>query len=366
MGKLQILLALPFLMLAASCINEDQLSHQDSNIVEWTFHPNLDNVVPASKAIGDAGKVDQLRAVVYKEIADGLSLENTVTESWSKVQKDGVSFKLKDDETYKIVFWAEDKDNTAYSFGNDGTVSADYTDYLNGGFAKMEELDAFCYTTVISPETPYDNSQKVVLRRPLGQLNFVDVTQAKKGEDVVKVTFHSIPTVFDPFTGSVKSTDPIDESDDMTFTFSDFTSEERITNVKSVKLLGMQSYNRDETELFLGDYALIDGKAYYIKKNTNINEFDINADAVEINKLEITDGVHFYMNIPSSVNPNLIKPLDDAIAEALVLKIMHSWFLFSYPQEAEVYAVLSANALAQVYKRCNVFNVVHSKVPRIF
>jgi hypothetical protein len=70
MGKLQILLALPFLMLAASCINEDQLSHQDSNIVEWTFHPNLDNVVPASKAIGDAGKVDQLRAVVYKEIAD--------------------------------------------------------------------------------------------------------------------------------------------------------------------------------------------------------------------------------------------------------------------------------------------------------
>lgn len=226
MRKLQILLVLPFLMFAASCINEEQLPHQDSNIVEWTFHPNLDNVVPASKAIGDAGKVDQLRAVVYKETAEGLSLESTVTESWAKVQKNGVSVKLENGKTYKLLFWAEDKDNTAYSFGNDGTVSADYTDYLNGGFAKMEELDAFCYTTVISPETPYDNSQKVVLRRPLGQLNFVDVTQAKKGEDVVKVTFHSIPTVFDPFTGSVKSTDPIDESDDITFTFSDFTSEE--------------------------------------------------------------------------------------------------------------------------------------------
>ena len=226
MRKLQILLVLPFLMFAASCINEEQLPHQDSNIVEWTFHPNLDNVVPASKAIGDAGKVDQLRAVVYKETAEGLSLESTVTESWAKVQKNGVSVKLENGKTYKLLFWAEDKDNTAYSFGNDGTVSADYTDYLNGGFAKMEELDAFCYTTVISPETPYDNSQKVVLRRPLGQLNFVDVTQAKKGEDVVKVTFHSIPTVFDPFTGNVKSTDPIDESDDITFTFSDFTSEE--------------------------------------------------------------------------------------------------------------------------------------------
>lgn len=226
MRKLQILLALPFLMLAASCINEEQLPHQDSNIVEWTFHPNLDKEVPATKSIGDAGKVDQLRAVVYKETAEGLSLESTVTESWAKVQKNGVSVKLENGKTYKLLFWAEDKDNTAYSFGNDGTVSADYTDYLNGGFAKMEELDAFCYTTVISPETPYDNSQKVVLRRPLGQLNFVDVTQAKKGEDVVKVTFHSIPTVFDPFTGSVKSTDPIDESDDITFTFSDFTSEE--------------------------------------------------------------------------------------------------------------------------------------------
>lgn len=226
MRKLQILLTLPFLMFAASCINEEQLPHKDSNIVEWTFHPNLDKEVPATKSIGDAGKVDQLRAVVYKETAEGLSLESTVTESWAKVQKNGVSVKLENDKTYKLLFWAEDKGNTAYSFGNDGTVSADYTDYLNGGFAKMEELDAFCYTTVISPETPYDNSQKVVLRRPLGQLNFVDVTQAKKGEDVVKVTFHSIPTVFDPFTGSVKSTDPIDESDDITFTFSDFTSEE--------------------------------------------------------------------------------------------------------------------------------------------
>lgn len=226
MRKLQILLALPFLMLAASCINEEQLPHQDSNIVEWTFHPNLDKDAPASKAIGDAGKVDQLRAVVYKATAEGLSLESTVTESWAKVQKNGVSVKLENGKTYKLLFWAEDKDNTAYSFGNDGTVSADYTDYLNGGFAKMEELDAFCYTTVISPETPYDNSQKVVLRRPLGQLNFVDVTQAKKGEDVVKVTFHSIPTTFNPFTGSVKSTDPIDESDDITFTFADFPSEE--------------------------------------------------------------------------------------------------------------------------------------------
>ena len=226
MRKLQILLTLPFLMFAASCINEEQLQHQGSNIVEWTFHPNLDKEVPATKSIGDAGKVDQLRAVVYKETAEGLSLESTVTESWAKVQKNGVSVKLENGKTYKLLFWAEDKDNTAYSFGNDGTVSADYTDYLNGGFAKMEELDAFCYTTIISPETPYDNSQKVVLKRPLGQLNFVDVTQAKKGEDVVKVTFHSIPIVFDPFTGSVKSTDPIDESDDMTFTFSDFTSEE--------------------------------------------------------------------------------------------------------------------------------------------
>ena len=226
MRKLQILLALPFLMLAASCINEEQFPHQDSNIVEWTFHPNLDKEVPATKSIGDAGKVDQLRAVVYKETAEGLSLESTVTESWAKVQKNGVSVKLENGKTYKLLFWAEDKDNTAYTFGNDGTVSADYTDYLNGGFAKMEELDAFCYTTVIGPETPYDESQKVVLRRPLGQLNFVDKTAADKGNDLVKVIFHGIPTTFNPFTGSVKSTDPIDESDDITFTFADFPSEE--------------------------------------------------------------------------------------------------------------------------------------------
>ena len=60
----------------------------------------------------------------------------------------------------------------------------------------------------------------------MAQLNFLDKEEAKKGEDVVKVTFHSIPTVFDPFSGSVKATDAIDSSDDLTFIFKDFPAEE--------------------------------------------------------------------------------------------------------------------------------------------
>ena len=227
MRKIQtVIMSILFMMLAVSCLNEEQFPHSEGDFIEITFHPNLAEDQLATKSIGDADQVDQLRAVIYKKTGDGLSLESTLTEPWSEVRKNGISLKLSSTITYNIVFWAEDKDNTAYVFNEDGTVSADYSDYLNGGFAKMEELDAFYYTTVIGPDQPYDSSQKVILRRPLAQLNFLDKEEAKKGEDVVKVTFHSIPTVFDPFSGSVKATDAIDSSDDLTFIFKDFPAEE--------------------------------------------------------------------------------------------------------------------------------------------
>ena len=227
MRKIQtVIMSILFMMLAVSCLNEEQFPHSEGDFIEITFHPNLAEDQLATKSIGDADQVDQLRAVIYKKTGDGLSLESTLTEPWYEVRKNGISLKLSSTITYNIVFWAEDKDNTAYVFNEDGTVSADYSDYLNGGFAKMEELDAFYYTTVIGPDQPYDSSQKVILRRPLAQLNFLDKEEAKKGEDVVKVTFHSIPTVFDPFSGSVKATDAIDSSDDLTFIFKDFPAEE--------------------------------------------------------------------------------------------------------------------------------------------
>lgn len=232
------------LAFAVSCQPEIETPQEEEGIIEMTFHPSLDEGVGTkaiteaearagskasteamTKAIGDAAKVDQLRAAVYQEKADGLELVSTQTKSWKEVQKSGVSLKLSAENRYKILFWAEDQDNTAYKFLNDGSVTADYTDYLTGGFARMEELDAFYATALISPESPGDKQKSVVLRRPVAQLNFFDETVPEPGTHTAKVTFHSVPTSFNPFTGQIKATNAADSSDDLTFIFSDFPTE---------------------------------------------------------------------------------------------------------------------------------------------
>lgn len=207
-----------------SCQPEVETPVEEEDVIEVTFHPSLDEGV-GTKAIGDASQVDQLRAAVYQEKSQGLELVDTQTKPWNDVKKEGVSLKLSASNTYRILFWAEDKDNTAYKFQNDGSVTADYSDYFKSGFARMEELDAFFATSLISPESPANKQQKVVLRRPLAQLNFFDETKPVAGAHKATVTFHSIPTSFNPFTGQVKSTDAANSSDDLIFTFADFPAE---------------------------------------------------------------------------------------------------------------------------------------------
>lgn len=145
----------------------------------------------------------------------------------------------------------------------------------------------------------------------------------------------------------------------------DYTSEETIVKA-SIKYVTAKTHNKREPSFEMGDYISIEGKVYRVLENTDINTIDMDKDVEEISNLDISDGIHYRMNIPSRVNKNLIAPLDTAIIEALVNKIIHSWLLLAYPQEAEVYATLYASAASQVYQRCNIFNVTHNKVPRIF
>ena len=218
------LTCLAIIFLTGACTDTELDTPADGDgKIEVTFHPSLDGS-PASKAIGDAGRIDQLRIGIYREASEGLLRTDILTKSWSDVQKEGVSMKFDGDATYRIVFWAEDKDNTAYKFKDDGTITADYSDYINGGFTKMEELDAFYATSSVVPGQS-ENIRKVTLTRPMGQLNFADSNKPEKGVQTAKVIFHSIPTGFNPFTGSVKSTDHINDADDLTFTFTDFPEE---------------------------------------------------------------------------------------------------------------------------------------------
>lgn len=207
------------LLSAGSCTNAELSTAVPDGLVEMTFRPSLDGGLE-SKSIGDAGNIDQLRVGVYQVTSKGLVFSEILVKPWADVQKEGVSLKLTSNRAHKFIFWAEDKDNTAYQITESGAINTDYSDYLNSGFARTEELDAFCATSDVIPGMT-DNVQKVVLKRPFAQLSFADKLKPENGVHTAKVTFQAMPVSFSPFNGTVQYAD----QGDIVFSFNDFPSE---------------------------------------------------------------------------------------------------------------------------------------------
>ena len=206
----------------ASCTNDDWLRSGEGESVSVTYRPTLGDGL-STRAIGDAEGIDWLTVVVY-EGAGTLSEVISVSKDWDIAQRDGVTLTLIEGHTYQVLFWAADKDNTAYTITSEGQITVDYTDYLAGGFSKMEEMDAFYATSSITIGSQKSEYKPIELSRPLAQVNFADnITQPQQGIHQAVVTFHTIPTGFNPFTGSVSMTDG-----DVAFTFTDFPTEETL------------------------------------------------------------------------------------------------------------------------------------------
>lgn len=214
--------ALALLALSA-CSDNNGLIADSSSGVKMTFYPALSGKF-GTRAIGDASGIDRLTVAVY-EGAEAVEKVFSVSEDWNTVQTEGITLTLVEGRPYKLLFWADNSDNTAYALTEDGAVSVDYTDYAGGGFGKMEELDAFYGVSYISTGAANGGTRQIVLTRPFAQLNFADKGTEPMDGCQAAVTFHSIPTVFNPFTGEVSLTDAGNDGDEVTFLFDDFPEE---------------------------------------------------------------------------------------------------------------------------------------------
>lgn len=273
-------LILAFVILSFSaCSNDDYLLPEDGKNVSVTFRPTLGGDLN-TRAIGDASSIDRLQVVVY-EGSVTLSKTFSFSEQWYNVERNGITLTLIEGRSYKILFWADDEDNSAYTLTDEGKVSVNYTDYVNGGFSNMEEMDAFygvSEITVGSQKT--EDKGTVTLTRPLAQLNFADnTTNPQQGTHKAVVTFHSIPTSFNPFTGEVSLSD----TEDVTFTFTDFPEENLILN-------GTTYYYVSCNYLFAPTTGTISVSAtldLQQSDGTSINKFEFKGDkaiALENNK----------------------------------------------------------------------------------
>lgn len=81
------------------------------------------------------------------------------------------------------------------------------------------------------------------------------------------------------------------------------------------------------------------------------------------------DSVHYGLNWRCcGSNINAVEPLDTAIFEALVARIIYKWLCMSYPAEAERYQAEWLEHLASIKTRCNILNgpQVVNRIPRPF
>ena len=206
-------------LIQTACSNDDSLSSVDDEKVLMTFQPELVGELN-TRAFGDELSIDHLKVFAY-EGQDTLSKTFTYIVDWSTAQN-GITLTLIKGRSYKLLFWAECKDNKAYQITNDGNITVDYTKYTLGGFAKMKKMDAFYGTSSIIVGPHVSGVRSVSLSRPFAQLNFMDnAVPPVAGTHKATVTFHDIPVQFNPFTGKVTER----SSNDITFEFADFTTE---------------------------------------------------------------------------------------------------------------------------------------------
>lgn len=201
------------LLTLQSCVIGILEDYIEEHFTEVTFNFEYEGK-PAGTVV-DTNRINQMRAVICEDVDGALSPVNTLTKSWSHATESGMQVLLNTSKTYQILFWADNEKNTAYHFKEDGLVAVEYTDYLNGGAEKMEEMYALYTTATITPESHSDSTVTVALKSPVSRLRLTSPSPVENS----RVTFHSVPNYFDPFTDKIESSDEADDLDDLTFTF---------------------------------------------------------------------------------------------------------------------------------------------------
>ena len=204
MRKVLSFFVLAGVLLASSCSLKEDFRGNDSDFATLSFTVGEPGV-SATRAIGDGTSVDALYYAVYDDKGNFIAdlADNKVGTTFPTT----VEITLAKGQTYKIAFWAQDKDCGAYSFGQYGDIENIYIDYA--GLNNDESRDAFFKT--IDHKVVGDIALDVTLERPFAQIN-LGVTQedwdnaAKAGIYVAqsKLVINNAATELNLFDGKVQ------------------------------------------------------------------------------------------------------------------------------------------------------------------
>lgn len=156
------------MLLATSCSNDDLIEQGSGDTAVVSFNLTTEGA-PMSRAISDGESANELWYAVFDAEGNRISTIEQVT-------KEVAAFPTKENlllakgQTYKVAFWAQNKDCGAYTVDNNMNVKVSYENAANND----ETRDAFFKTVEFTVNG--DASIDVELKRPFAQIN-VGVTQ---------------------------------------------------------------------------------------------------------------------------------------------------------------------------------------------
>ncbi len=114
-----------------------------------------------------------------------------------------------------------------------------------------------------------------------------------------------------------------------------------------------------------GNYVLYKGELYIAVADGDSNNLSDKIKPTEDYRKSIHYGIKWTC---CESNINMVEPLDTAIFEALVARIIYKWLLYAYPDEAPHYLQEYVETLQNIKTRVNFLNGTHivNRIPRLF
>ena len=198
--------AVSAMMLAGSC-QKETIKPVSEGEVSVKFSIALPDGLQ-TKAMSKAEETD----IVYYEIwnsdwsrqlypVEEAGVQSAYASAEVKNCKADINLKLVSDQTYQLIFWAQNEGCGAYNVENLKNVGVDYN--VIGGQGNQDKFDAFYKVETIKVEGPIEKT--ITLTRPFAQLNFgADEMTTTFGDIVVTATevkVSELATVFNTIDG---------------------------------------------------------------------------------------------------------------------------------------------------------------------
>lgn len=146
----------------------------------------------------------------------------------------------------------------------------------------------------------------------------------------------------------------------------EYTSAERITRLLSINLSAVILFYKEPMKFSAGDYVKLDNTLCIALADGDANDVELKRKLIETP--DYRESIHYLIAFPYDKNVSLAEPLDTAVFEALVARIIFKWLQNAYPDEAPRYLEEYEEKLQQIRKRCSFFAATHivNRIPRAF